>query len=137
LPSALAGHDRRQAPCFDPSKQSQQLGPDHGLILQRSEEDFNRIEDNAPGFDGVDGVAEADKKAFQVERAGFYKVVALQMDMIDDDLALFLQLFQVVAERCDVLGQVLLGFLKGEKHAGFVVGEGSVDDEFKAEDGLA
>ena len=58
--------------------------------------------DDPLGADRVDGVAEPDEQRLEVVVAGLLDVLPLDLDVVDDELAVGAELLEVPAERGDV-----------------------------------
>src|ERR1041385_2185463 len=82
-------------------------------------------------------MAEANEQSFKVVLAGFLDFAALHPDVIDRELLTPAQLGQIIAKRCDVLGEILLGFFECDEYPGLVVIERAVHQEFDGEKRLA
>ena len=81
--AALAGDDRRDALVLEPAEQAAQLRAEDRGVGQAAEERLERVEHDALGADGVDGVAEADEQPFEVVLAGLLDLAPLDVDVVD------------------------------------------------------
>ena len=68
-------------------------------------------------------------RSLEIVFAGFFDLVAVDMDVIDRKLVLGDQLLDVVAQRTDVLDEVLGLLLESDEHARLVVQNGAVVQE--------
>ena len=83
------------------------------------------------------GVAEAYEQRFQVVLARLHDQAAVKEHVVDDDLLLLDKLLQVIADRGEVLLEIVDILLEGHIDAGLPVLHGAVDDELHGEHGLA
>ena len=123
--------------CLSQREEPAQLGAHDGFVGQAGEERFEAVEHDALGADAVNGVAEADEQALQVELAGLLDLAALDADVVHGDFLAADERGQVEAERGDVVGQFLAGFLEGHEDARLVELAGAAHDELHGQQGLA
>jgi hypothetical protein len=122
MTAALGRHDGGDLVVAQPAEQAAQLGAQNSEILETAEQGLDGVEHHAPGADLPDGMFEAHEQAFEIVFAGFLDFAAIDVHVVDQQLALLDQLFEVVAQRLDVLGQLRGIFLEGEQHTGLAVG---------------
>jgi hypothetical protein len=116
--AALARDHRGDPAVLEPAEQPAQLGAQHRGVGQSSEQRLDGVEHDALGADRVDRVAEADEKAAEVVLARLLDLGALDADVVDQQLPARDELFEIEAERADVLDQLLGGLLERHEHAG-------------------
>ena len=122
---------------LEPAEQAAQLGAQYGFVFEAGEQRLDAVEEHALGADGIDGVAEPDEQAFEVVLAGLLDLAAFEVDVIDQQLLPGDEGGQVEAERSDIGGEFVGGFLEGETDAGLVELHGAADEEFHAKQRLA
>ena len=88
---------------FQPAEEAAQFGPDDRLVLQPGKQHLDGIEHHPLRLDRIDRIAQPDEKSFEVVLAGLLDLAALDENVVDCEFAVFLQLFEIVAKRCDVL----------------------------------
>jgi hypothetical protein len=133
----LPGDHGRHALVLEPAKEAAQLGPQDRLVRQAREERLDRVQDDTAGSDRVDGEAEPDEETLQIVVAGLLDLAALDPDVVEHDLLLLDERRQVVAERGDVLGELVVALLEAHEDAGLVELGRAVDEEAHGEEGFA
>ena len=135
--AALTRDDGGDALVLQPAKEPVQLRAQDLLVGEAGEEYLERVEEDALGADGVDGVGEADEETVQVVVARLLDLRAVEEDVVDDELLLLDESRQVEAERRHVGRQLVPPLLEGEDGARLAVLGRATDEELEPEDGLA
>ena len=107
------------------------------MVGERREQRFDGIQDDAPGADRVDRVAQANEQSFEVVFAGFLDLAAFDADEIELELLVGNEVVQIEAERPYVLGQFLVGLFEAHEHARLAVLHRSADQALHGQQGLA
>ena len=132
--AALAGDDRGDAALLQPGEQPPQLGAQHAGVAQSGEQRFDRVEHDAARADRAQRVIEADEEAFEVVFPGLFDLRALDPDVFDRQPLALDEIGDVVAERRDVLDDVLFGLFERHEDAALAAG-GAVDQELERRTG--
>src|ERR1043165_1699241 len=82
-------------------------------------------------------MTQADEQSFEVVLPRLLDLAPLDVNVVYRQLFFLDQVTEVKAERTDVLGQFLCGFLEGEEHTWLIVQNGSPNDELYPQRGLA
>ena len=106
------------------------------MLLEPREQRFDRVEDDAPGADRLQGVVEADEQAFEIVLPRLLDLRALDPDVFQRQALAPDERREVVAERRDILHDVVLGLLEGHEDAALAVRR-AVHEELQAEQRLA
>jgi hypothetical protein len=133
----LGGDDRGHLPLLEPAEQPAQLGAQHRLVGQATEQGLDGVQGDALGADRVDGVTEADEQRLQIVVAGLLDLAALDVDVVHGQLPAADQVVQAEAQGADVLAQLLGGLLEGHEHARLAVADRAVYEELHRQQGLA
>src|SRR5262245_21580196 len=137
LGAALSRDDRRHALDLQPAEEAAELGAQDRLVAQPGEQRLERIEHDAPGADGVDGMVQPDEEAFEIVLAGFLDLPALDHDVIEKDLPATDQVLKVESERRDVGLDLLFRLLERHKNARLSELPRAVNEELGGEESLA
>jgi hypothetical protein len=60
------------------------LGSQDPLVGKRPKEDFNGIQGDPLGADGIDGMPQADEQALQIIIPGFFNLIPFYTNIIDN-----------------------------------------------------
>ena len=135
--AALGRDDGRHFALLQPGEQPPQLRPQHRRIAEAAEQSLQRVEDDAFGTHGPDGVIQPDEQAFEVVVPRFLDLAPLDAHVIHGDALGGDEARHVVAERDDVLDQVFAGLLETHEDARFVEQGCSIHEERHGEQRLA
>ncbi len=83
----LGGDDGGDAPGLEPGEEPAQLGPELGGVVEGREEHLDGVEHDPLGAHLVDGEADPDEQGLQVVVAGLVDALPLDLDVVDDELA--------------------------------------------------
>ena len=133
----LAGDDGGNALVLQPAEQPAQLGAQDALVRQAAEQGLQGVEDDAPGADRVDGVAQADEQPVEVVLAGLLDLAALDLDVVERKQVPGDQVVEVEAQRADVLDELLGPLLEAHEDAGLAVLGRAADEELHGHQRLA
>ena len=134
--ATLAGDDRGHPAVLEPAEQAAQFGAQGVGIRQAGKQRLHGVQHDPFGAGLVDGMAETHEQAFQVVFAGFLDLAAFDADVIDHQLFRGDQSRHVETQRCDVVHQVLSGFLEAEQDTRFAEPGRAVHQERHAQQGL-
>ena len=134
--AAFAGDDGRDAAFLQPGEQAPQLGAQHAGVAQSGEERFDRVEHDAARADRAQRVVETDEEAFEVVFSGLLDLRALDPDVFERQALPLDEIGEVVAERRDILDDVVFGLFERHEDAALAA-RGAVNQELQAEERLA
>jgi hypothetical protein len=135
--ATLRGDDGGDVTVLEPLEEPAQLRPDDGEVLERGEEDLERIEGDPFRFHRIDSVAEPEEQPLEVVFPILLDLERVDLDVVDDELALLDERVQVVTERADVLAQVLGALLQREDDARLAITEDAAHHELDSHERLA
>ena len=90
--AALAADHDRQVAFLEPAEQPGELAADDRLVGQGAEQDFDGVEEDPLGPDGLDRHRQPDEQAFEVEGAGLDDLGRVQAEGVDCEQAVLLEL---------------------------------------------
>jgi hypothetical protein len=134
---ALARDDGSQSAIFQPTEEAAQFRAEDGVIGQAGKQGFDGVEDHAFRADGLDGMAEPDEQPFEVVLARLLDLAALDLDVIEGELLLRDEFFEIEAERADIGCQFGRALLEHHEHAGVAMLCRPAHEELRGEHGLS
>lgn len=135
--AALAGDDRGHAAILQPAEQAPQLDAQRRGVLEGAEQGLDRVDDDARGADLVDRRAETQEQTVEVPVSGLLDLRAGDVDVVDDELAVRLELGEVEAQRRDVGREIRNGLLEGDEDAALAKLDAAAHEELHREQRLA
>ena len=84
----LGGHDGGDLPLLQPGEQPPELDAQPRRVVERGEQHLQGVEGDPLGADLVDRRPEADEQRLEVVVPGHVDLLALDLDVVDDQLAL-------------------------------------------------
>ena len=137
LVAPLASDDGGDSPVLEPAEKAAQFCAHDDQVGQAGEQRFDRVEHHAFGADAVDGMAEPDEEALQIEVTALRDRTAFHMNEVQRQHAPMHELVQVKTQRGNVLGQVRGRLFERHEHARLAKTHSAMDQELHAQQCLA
>src|SRR5579884_139193 len=96
--AGFGGDHGGDALLLEPPKQPAQFGTNDGFIWKSSKEHLNGVENQALGADTSNSVFYAHKKTGEVVFSGFFKLVARNLYVVNDQHIFLFQRHEVIAQ---------------------------------------